>query len=103
MPTWMIHFSRCSCRSIWRTWSRGRGIASILLTHVLDDAAGRRVEAVLLETGSMSFFAPARALYRKFGFVDRGPFGTYNWDANSVYMELVLTNWTGSGEGGSPG
>ena len=73
---------------------RRRGIASIMLTHALDDAARRQVPAIRLETGSMDFFAPARALYRKFGFVDRGPFGSYPPDPNSVHMELPLANWT---------
>ena len=43
-----------------------------------------------LETGSMAFFEPARALYAKAGFVPCGPFGTYVDDPNSAFMTLVL-------------
>ena len=35
---------------------------------MLEDACERGVERVSLETGSMEFFAPARALYEKVGF-----------------------------------
>lgn len=47
---------------------RGAGIASQLLGHAVADARSRHVDQVFLETGSMEFFAPARALYRKNGF-----------------------------------
>lgn len=45
---------------------------------------------VSLETGSMDFFAPARAFYRKAGFTDCPPFGSYGADPNSVFMTLAL-------------
>lgn len=70
---------------------RGRGVASALLAHALDDARSRGVERVSLETGSMAFFAPARSLYAKAGFVPCGPFGTYVEDPNSTFMTLELT------------
>ncbi|MVA74557.1 GNAT family N-acetyltransferase [Auraticoccus sp. F435] len=69
---------------------RGRGIASRLLRHALVDARRRGVARVSLETGSMDFFAPARALYRKHGFVGCGPFGSYRPDPNSTFMTLEL-------------
>jgi putative acetyltransferase len=47
---------------------RGQGIASQLLNHVLADARARHVRRISLETGSMGFFAPARALYARHGF-----------------------------------
>nr|WP_264176150.1 GNAT family N-acetyltransferase [Agilicoccus flavus] len=52
---------------------RGSGIGGLLLGHALDDARGRGVERVSLETGSADFFAPARALYHRAGFVELGP------------------------------
>lgn len=70
---------------------RGRGIASLLLAHALDDARSRRVERVSLETGSMSFFEPARTLYAKAGFAPCAPFGSYVDDPNSTFMSLELT------------
>lgn len=69
---------------------RGQGIASRLVEHILSEARLRGYERLLLETGSMSEFAPARALYRKHGFEFRGPFDDYEEDPNSVYMEKRL-------------
>jgi putative acetyltransferase len=36
----------------------------------------------------MDAFAPARALYAPFGFVECPPFGDYRLDPNSVFMKL---------------
>ena len=69
---------------------RGRGIAARLLDRLLADALSRDVRRVSLETGSMDFFAAARSLYGKAGFVRCPPFGTYTSDPNSVYMTLAL-------------
>jgi putative acetyltransferase len=43
-----------------------------------------------LETGSWSYFAPARALYARHGFVECGPFGNYRLDPHSVFMTMAL-------------
>jgi putative acetyltransferase len=69
---------------------RGRGVARRLLTFLLDDARRRRMHRVSLETGSMEFFAPARALYAKAGFVTCPPFGSYVDDPHSTFMTLEL-------------
>lgn len=69
---------------------RGRGIATAVLDHLLGDARSRGVRRVSLETGSMAFFAPARALYAKAGFVGCAPFGNYRDDPNSTFMTKVL-------------
>lgn len=69
---------------------RGLGIASRLLEHALADARGRGIDRISLETGSMDFFAPARALYLKAGFVECAPFGSYTDDPNSVFMTRQL-------------
>jgi putative acetyltransferase len=65
---------------------RGQGVATRMLEHLLHDARARGVSQIYLETGSMSFFVPARALYAKAGFVDCAPFGDYREDPNSVFM-----------------
>ena len=44
-----------------------------------------------LETGAWPYFAPARALYARHGFVEGPPFGDYAPDPNSVFMTLDLT------------
>ena len=45
---------------------------------------------VSLETGSMDFFIPARALYTSFGFENCPPFADYIEDPNSVFMTKQL-------------
>jgi putative acetyltransferase len=70
---------------------RGRGIASGLLAHLLEDARSRGVERVSLETGSMAFFDPARACYAKAGFVPCPAFGSYAEDPLSTFMTLPLS------------
>lgn len=70
---------------------RGVGIASALLSHVLEDARARGVRRVSLETGSMAFFAPARRLYARHGFTTCRPFGRYVEDPNSVFLTLDLS------------
>ena len=69
---------------------RGRGLGRAMLDFLLADAARRGIRRVSLETGSMEFFAPARALYASAGFVECGPFGGYRPDPLSTFMTLVL-------------
>lgn len=65
---------------------RGRGIGGALLRHILAEAASRGMTRVSLETGAWAYFAPARALYARHGFVPCPPFGDYEADPNSVFM-----------------
>jgi len=58
---------------------------------VRDLFARRRGYArVSLETGSQDFFAPARRLYERHGFVECGPFGDYVLDPHSVFFTREL-------------
>lgn len=68
----------------------GRGVASALVSHICEEAARRGYRRLSLETGSSEFFAPARALYAKFGFVVCEPFGDYKPDPNSYFMTKAL-------------
>ncbi|MCY4430637.1 MAG: GNAT family N-acetyltransferase [Rhodospirillales bacterium] len=70
--------------------SRRTGIASALLRHIIDAARRRGARRLSLETGSWSYFDPARALYRKHGFVECEPFADYVPDPNSIFMMLAL-------------
>ena len=70
--------------------ARGRGVATALLAHLLQDATSRGVVRLSLETGSMDFFVPARTLYARSGFEPCGPFGSYVEDPNSVFMTRRL-------------
>ena len=70
--------------------ARNQGVASELLSHLIQIAKERGYSKLNLETGSIAFFRPARKLYEKFGFVYCEPFGDYKLDPNSKFMELNL-------------
>jgi putative acetyltransferase len=72
------------------TCARGRGVGDAMVTHLLAEARRTGYARALLETGAEDFFAPARRLYGRHGFVERGPFASYVDDPNSVYMEVRL-------------
>jgi len=67
-----------------------KGVASMLLEHMIAEARRRGYRRLSLETGAMPYFEPARALYRKFGFNHCPPFGGYINDSNSVFMTKEL-------------
>lgn len=69
---------------------RGRGIGSALLGHILVAAQAAGIARISLETGSSSYFRPARSLYEAHGFVECPPFGPYRTDPNSAFMSLEL-------------
>ena len=69
---------------------RRKGVAKQMLQHLLDEAKQRGYTRVSLETGSMDFFLPARALYASFGFEYCSPFADYMEDPNSVFMTKEL-------------
>lgn len=72
------------------TTYRNRGVAALLMEHIIAEATQRNHRRLSLETGSMPFFEPARRLYEKFGFRYCGPFGSYQEDPNSVFMTRTL-------------
>lgn len=67
-----------------------RGVASRLLSHMMREAKSSGYSRLSLETGSMEYFQPARALYASFGFAPCAPFGDYLVDPNSVFMTLTI-------------
>jgi putative acetyltransferase len=66
------------------------GIASRLLTHILDEARRMGFTRLSLETGTAEFFLPARRLYEKFGFDYCAPFADYRPDPHSAFMTKLL-------------
>lgn len=68
-----------------------RGVAAALLVHAVDQARARGLDRVVLETGTAPAFEPSVALYRRHGFVDRGPFGDYVGGPDNQYLELRLS------------
>jgi putative acetyltransferase len=69
---------------------RCRGVASKILEHIIKEAERRAYDYLNLETGALPEFAPARALYMRYGFEYRGPFAEYIDDPNSVFMTKKL-------------
>ncbi len=69
---------------------RRRGVAARLLEHLLAEARERGYRRLSLETGSGPAFAPAHALYLRFGFADCAPFGEYAPDPYSRFLTLAL-------------
>ena len=70
--------------------ARGRGLASAMLEYLLAVARSRGYRVLRLETGSEDYFAPARRLYARHGFIVGEPFADYLPDPHSVYMHLPV-------------
>jgi putative acetyltransferase len=67
-----------------------KGVASRILETIMAEARRRAYRRLSLETGSQPVFAPARALYARYGFEPCGPFGSYTNDPNSFFMTREL-------------
>lgn len=72
------------------TAHRRKGVARAMLEHIIGEARRRSYRRLSLETGSITEFAPARALYERFGFEYCAPFGDYVDDPNSVFLTRIL-------------
>lgn len=75
--------------------ARGRGVGTALLAHVLSHATDRGYRTVHLETGTQDYFAAARRLYERAGFVACPPFADYRLDPNSAFYRIDLTRTEG--------
>jgi len=69
---------------------RRKGLGALILKFIMDEARSRGYRRMSLETGSMTFFKPARGLYLSYGFVPCLPFADYKPDPNSVFMTRDL-------------
>jgi putative acetyltransferase len=67
-----------------------QGVASRILAHIEAESVRAGLTRLSLETGAYDFFAPARALYLRFGFEYCEPFGNYAPDPLSVFMTKKL-------------
>ena len=67
---------------------RGLGLATKLLDGLEQIAKSRKVETIKLETGMKQL--AAQNFYKKNGYVNSGPFGTYNVNHVSLFMEKSL-------------
>jgi len=64
---------------------RGKGLSERVMRFLEDDLQQRGVSLFRLETGIKQ--PAALGLYRKLGYHERGPFGSYRLDPLSVFME----------------
>ena len=71
--------------------ARRRGAGRAVLNTVVQTAKQRKYELLSLETGSHPAFLPAQRLYASVGFELCGPFGSYEEDPHSVFMQLRLS------------
>jgi putative acetyltransferase len=67
-----------------------QGAAHAILCELLSLARQRGYRRVSLETGSTPAFEPAIAMYRRFGFVECGPFADYRTNPFSRFMAKML-------------
>ncbi|NEP80767.1 MAG: GNAT family N-acetyltransferase [Okeania sp. SIO3C4] len=67
-----------------------RGVASKILEHIIKEASLRAYHYLNLATGALPEFAPAQALYIKYGFKYRDPFAEYIDDPNLAFMTKKL-------------
>ncbi|WP_394130015.1 GNAT family N-acetyltransferase [Shewanella maritima] len=63
-----------------------KGIAEKLLTLVINESEQRGYGTLYLETGCHQAFTPAIKLYKKYGFVECDPFGSYQLDPYSLFF-----------------
>jgi putative acetyltransferase len=83
----------CEVKSMYTAESARRtGAGTALLRHLIQTAKSFGATRLSLETGSWSYFAPARSFYAHHGFIHCAPFGDYVADRNSVFMTLDLEN-----------
>lgn len=68
--------------------ARGRGLGAALLAFLEQQALANQRSVLRLETGIRQ--PDALRLYARAGYVQRGPFGQYRSDPNSVFMEKSL-------------
>ncbi len=69
---------------------RRKGAGNAILQHIIATAREMGLSRLSLETGSWPYFIPAREFYKRNGFVECPPFGSYTPDPNSVFMTLEL-------------
>ena len=69
---------------------RKNGMGEKIISHLIDQAKQIGIKKLSIETGYGDFFAPARKLFKKFGFKECEPFAHYKPDPNSCYYSLNI-------------
>jgi len=68
--------------------SRGTGVGRAILDVIEETARREDVRVIRLEAGTQS--TAALTLYRRYGYRERGPFGSYQADAFTIFMQKRL-------------
>ena len=68
--------------------ARGKGVAAALMQRLEDEARQHDLTALRLETGDA--LTAAIRLYERHGFTHCSPFGEYEANSTSVFMEKTL-------------
>ena len=71
---------------------RGKGYGSKIINHLINEAKKLNIRRISVETGSGTFFTPARKLFGNCGFKPCPPFAHYKDDINSLYLMKLLDN-----------
>ena len=61
-----------------------------IIAHLIEKSKNQGIKKLSVETGAGEFFAPARKLFKNFGFKECKPFAHYKDDPNSCYYNLNL-------------
>jgi putative acetyltransferase len=69
---------------------RGKGAGRAVLERIVSTARQRNYTLLSLETGTHPAFQPAQRLYQSVGFTECGPFGSYEPNPHSLFMQLRL-------------
>ena len=71
---------------------RRKGYGDKIINHLINEAKKLNIKRLSIETGSGSFFTPARKLFKNCGFKPCPPFAHYKEDINSLYLTKLLDN-----------
>lgn len=86
----VLHGSWAELKRMWVVPdARGLGVSKEMLTKIEAEARREHVSVLRLETGIHNH--AALGLYRRTGFLQRGPFGEYRDDPLNVFMEKELS------------
>lgn len=67
-----------------------QGVAGAILDHLITIARDRQYHTLCLETGTNEAYAPAAALYRKYGFTSGPVYGDYKESPHNQFFWLTL-------------
>ena len=69
---------------------RSKKYGGKIISHLIEKAKQIGINKLSVETGAGDFFAPARKLFKNFGFKECGPFAHYKDDPNSCYYSVDI-------------